>query len=335
MKKYISLLVIAIIAILSSCSNEDITISKMVNFTVNPATVVSSFSSCEENPGELESFNTDCKLNVKLFVYDEDDNLVYKTSGQYSNYNVQLKGSTLLKTGKYTAVAITHIDDVTNNIYLWKIKGEEHLEGLQIVDQGYIGGQYKVLGVKVSEFEVKDGIADVSMNVQPAGTMVVVRYYDYDAYTSWGWQDFYLMGNKTNSYLEFDRSGKTNVITENENGVYKYIYDNIDASGFSSGYDYIYSYEYILPMSNVGLQFQVLFYDEWYTIGDPFMVNTEAGANYHAYVYISSFTTEFGKNNASRSVPNDNSGKGLYVPVKKFVRNGLTSGQILNVKDLK
>ena len=69
MKKFISLLVIAIVAILSSCSNEDITISKTVNFTVNPATVVSSFSSCEENPGELESFDTDCKLNVKLFVY--------------------------------------------------------------------------------------------------------------------------------------------------------------------------------------------------------------------------------------------------------------------------
>ena len=335
MKKYISLLVIAIVAILSSCSNEEITISKTVNFTVNPATVVSSFSSCEENPGELESFPTSCKLNVKLFVYDEDDNLVYKTSGQYSNYNVQLKGSTLLKTGKYTAVAITHIDDVTNNIYLWKIKGEEHLEGLQIVDQGYIGGQYKVLGVKVSEFEVKDGIADVSMNVQPAGTMVVVRYYDYNAHTSWGWQDFYLMGNKTNSYLEFDRSGKTSVIAENENGAYQFIYDNIDASEFPSGYSYIYNYEYILPMTNVGLQFQVLFYDEWYPIGKPFVVNTEAGANYHAYVYISSFTTEFGKNSKSRSISSDNYGKGLYIPVKKFVRNSLTSGQVLNVKDLR
>ncbi len=337
MKKYISFFATAFFAaMITSCTNDDVAISKTVNFTVNPSTVVGTFSVGEENAGDLESFHTDCKLNVRLFIYNEDGDLVEKANNTYSNYAVQMKASFFLPQGNYTAVAITHIDDVVDNIKYWVISGESHLEGMRITDGGYIGGQNKVLGVAVSTFSVKDEIVDLNMNVLPAGSMLTVRYYNYLALKSLGYTQFTLYANKTMDYLEFDRSGKTEVVADNHNGSYDWIVDNINASNFASGYDYIYSYEFILPMTNVGLQFFTEDESSYYSLGASTSFTTLAGSCYYAYLNLSSkvsnISSSFGKYSHSRSAEKNE--KGLLFSPKKKVRS-LTKGQTLYVKDLK
>ena len=340
MKKYISFMAAAFFAaMISSCSNDDITISKTVNFTVNPSTVVGTFSVGEENAGELESFNTDCKLNVKLFVYNENGELVKKFSNTYSNYAVQMKASAFLPQGRYTAVAITHIDDVVDNIKYWEISDENQLEGLKIIDGGYIGGQNKVLGVTSSDFYVGDDIEDVNINVYPAGSMLVVRYYNYLALKNLGYTEFSLMANKIMEYLEFDRFGNTEVIADNHNGQFDWYIDKIDASNFSAGYDYIYDYEFILPMTNVGLQFYTEDESSYYTLGNGTSFNTQAGGCYYAYLRLSStvsnISSSFGKYSGTRGVLGNVGGKGVFVkPSNKRNIVGKTKGQTILVKDL-
>lgn len=303
MKKNISLLAFLLAAMLFSCTNDEISISKTVNFTVNPSTVVSSFAVGEENAGELEGFNTDYELNVILFIYNNQGDLIQKFNNTYSNYAVQMKASAFLDHGQYTAVAITHIDSPTKNIYFWKIEGEEKLEGMRIVDNGYIGAQNKVLGVTVKEFEVGEEIADLNINVLPAGSMLVVRYYNYLALKDMGYTVFSLMGNKIMDYLEFDRFGNTSVVADNHNGKYDWIYDTMDAADYADGYTYIYSYEYILPMTNVGLQFYTEDESYYYELGTSTNFNTQAGGCYYAYLSlnkdVSKITTRFGRYNGS------------------------------------
>lgn len=338
MKKYISQIALSLVAVFASCTNEEISISKTVNFTVNPSTVISSFSVIEENAGELEGFNTECKLNVELFIYNNQGKLVQKFKNTYSNYAVQMKASAFLDHGDYTAVAISHIDSPSNDVYFWRIEGEENLEGMRIVDNGYIGGQNKVLGVAVKNFNVGDEVVDMNINIQPSGSMLVIRYYNYLALKNQGYTVFSLMGNKTMEYLEFDRSGGTNVVADNHNGQFDWIFDTIDASEFKDGYTYIYSYEYVLPMSNVGLQFYTEDESMYHALGSVTYFNTQAGGCYYAYLSLNSdvskIQTIFGRANSSsareshedslgKTISNHSSGKSIF------------AGQTLYVKSLK
>ena len=339
MKKYISLLAIAIAAVLSSCSNDEITISKTVNFTVNPAGVVNSFSVAEEHPGELESFDTDCKLNVCLFIYDEDGTLVKEFANTYSNYAVQFKVSDLLPQGKYTAVAVTHIEDIVENRKYWIISGKENLEGMQITDAGYIGGQNKVLGISVSNFDVRDDIVDVNMNVHPAGSMLTVRYYGYDYLSKFGYNIISLHGNKIMDYLQFDRSGNSEVIADNHNGSYDWVIDYVDVSTIPTGYSYYYNYEYVLPMTNVGLQFFIS-EDDIYNTDNPFgnstTFETLAGSAYYGYFTLQSngrVSVEFGTySNKTRGIVNESKGV-MSLQIKNKNLKSITKGQSLRVKD--
>ncbi|MCS2309158.1 hypothetical protein NXX42_25705 [Bacteroides thetaiotaomicron] len=68
MKKYI-LLMFVFVAVLTSCTNDDITISYATNFKINPATVITPFT-FEMNAGELESFGSDHRLRVRLLTYN-------------------------------------------------------------------------------------------------------------------------------------------------------------------------------------------------------------------------------------------------------------------------
>ena len=333
MKKYFSLLAFSLAVVLISCTNDEISISKTVNFTVNPATVVSSFAIGEENAGELEGFDTDCKLSVELFIYDDQGDLVEKFNNTYSNYAVQMKASAFLDHGQYTAVAITHIDAPSYDIYYWKIEGEEKLEGMRIVDNGYVGAQNKVLGVTVKQFTVGDQMADLNINVQPAGSMLVVRYYNYSALKNYGYTVFSLMGNKTMDYLEFDRFGNTSVVADNHNGSYDWIYDTVDVANFEDGYTYIYAYEYILPMTNVGLLFCTEDESTIYSLGTSTNFNTQAGGCYYAYLSLNSdvskITTKFGQYSGA--------GAREYVEEKSCINRlgkSVYAGQTLYVKSL-
>lgn len=287
MKKNILLIAISLIGVFTSCSSdEEIEISKTVNFTVNPATVASAFSAAEVNAGDMESFHKDCRLKVELFIYGSEGTLVKKFSQSFSNYAVQMKESSFIPQGEYTAVAITHIDDVVDNIQYWIITGEDKLEGLRVKDGGYIGGANKVLGISKQKFIVNENTEDIYINVQPAGSVMLVFYRNIHVLESLGISNYSLLVNKTMDYLEFDRTGTTNVVADNHNGSYDWIFDQLSSTTNYSSTN-IYSYEFSLPMTNVGFQFRAYDDNYYYVLGKT-TFNTEAGKSYYALLSLDS-----------------------------------------------
>lgn len=298
MKKYIPFIAAALLAVFASCSNDEITISKTVNFTVNPSGVASAFAAAEVYAGDLESFHSDCRLNVELYIYDAQGSLVQQFTKAFTNYAVQMKASAYLAQGSYTAVAITHIDDIVDDIHYWKISNTEKLEGLRITDGGYIGGENKVLGVAAKTFTVGENTKDISIKVEPAGSVTTVYFRDIHALeTSIGIKEYTLEMNKTMNYLEFDRSGATNVVAMNNNGSYDWIFARLTTENFPSSTN-IYTYQFTLPMTNVGLQFYGYTDSSYYTIGSSTTFNTKAGKSYYAILQldsnVSNITVSFG-----------------------------------------
>ena len=107
MKKYI-LLMFVFVAVLTSCTNDDITISYATNFKINPATVITPFT-FEMNPGELESFGSDHRLRVRLLTYNSEGLLVQENVEYFTNYATLMSCSQNLPDGNYIAIAITDV----------------------------------------------------------------------------------------------------------------------------------------------------------------------------------------------------------------------------------
>lgn len=145
MKKYISLMAIAIVAIFSSCSNEDVTISRTFTFKVNPSGVISSFP--EEWPGELTSIDSSLKLRVRLLAYNENGNLVFNESSYLSSYSSEMSVSKSLATGTYTLIATTDLVPNSGTPY-WTLSDENNINTANITTEGIqTGGKNKILGI--------------------------------------------------------------------------------------------------------------------------------------------------------------------------------------------
>ena len=262
MKKYISLLVIAVVAFISSCSNEEVTISKTVNFTVNPSTVVQPFvtkystilSWLGANRGELESFSTRYKLRVRLYVYDKNGDLAKFVSGNFDNYDVKLKESFYLPVGTYTAIAISDIYRPEDNFEHWAVSGEEYLATLKIEDTGYFGDARTILGASKKLFTVADTGVDVNIDVQPAGSLFLVLYSNIFTFSDV--TEYELSVNKLQSSVNYDSNGDYTISSENHNGKYDWRIssvklEDVDATKYSGARRWATQ----LPMNNVGVCF--------------------------------------------------------------------------------
>lgn len=145
------------VAVLTSCTNDDITISYATNFKINPATVITPFT-FEMNPGELESFGSDHRLRVRLLTYNSEGLLVQENVEYFTNYATLMSCSQNLPDGNYIAIAITDVVSYEgNNVALeyWELSDHDKLAETRIDDNGYIGLQYKILGISKTNFYCK------------------------------------------------------------------------------------------------------------------------------------------------------------------------------------
>lgn len=282
MKKYLSFIAFAITMVMSSCTNDDITISNTTNFTVDPSSIQGAFSLAEYKKGDLESFANNWRLNILLFVYNEDGNKVAEFSETFSSYIVQMKKSAFLPEGKYTAVAITHISSPSQK--LWEVENTEKLEGLRVKNLGFIGNQEEILGTSVEQFVVSNNIVDVTLNVRPAGAIITVLYFNSGLIKDQGYKNLRLLANKDAEYLEFDRSGYSNVIEVNNNQSFDWPVSFLPDEELGADY-VIYDYVFMLPMNNVGIGFRVddINGDTW-KFGKDGQIDLKKGSSYYVLI---------------------------------------------------
>jgi len=275
MKKYI-LLVCVFVAGLTSCTNDDITISYATNFKINPATVIAPFT-WEWEAGDLESFDTDYQLRVRLLVYNSDGILEKEDMQYFSNYSVVMNSSLALPNGSYTAIAITDVIGKTSSAVseYWKLGEYQKLADTHIDDAGYIGGQNKILGISKEIFTI-DGKnrSDISINVQPTGALFFVWYRNIHTFNDIS--RYTLSCAKTAESCLFNADGSYSVIAENHNGSYDWRISYLDVEDYPNNTG-IYNYFYVLPVSNLNLKFQASSSSEDMDVSPVMTINPKAG----------------------------------------------------------
>lgn len=291
MKKYISLMIIAIVAILSSCSNDDITITTSYTFNVNASGVVKPFF--EAQSGELEKYeDANEKVRIRLLIYNANGELVAQESNYYSNYNTQLKASKLLAAGNYTVIGISDVVYMSGNSVeteFWKLSGESKLSELKIIDGGMIGLEAKILGLAKYSLTIGDNqSSSLNVDLQPAGALLYSFVWKPE-----GWvvgeasvNKWELFANKIQEGLSFDASGNYSVL-EKYDPEHTYILAKLDAiNNYSYGDLYLnYTFTYVLPMNNLAVKFRARTTENTTgTVGTGTTLNLKAGDEYACHL---------------------------------------------------
>ena len=252
MNKYI-LVMFAIIATFTSCTNDDITISYATNFKINPSTVIAPFT-WEWQAGDLESFDTDYQLRIRLLVYNSDGILQEEDTQYFTNYSVMMNSSIVLPKGSYTAIAITDIIGKGSDFEYWILKDYQRLADTHIDDAGYIGAQNKILGISKTNVTV-DGQPqnDISINVQPTGAIFFVWYRNIHTFSDV--TRYTLSCAKTAENCIFSTDGSYSIVAKNNNGSYDWRISYLEVGDYLQ-YTGIYDYYYVLPVSNLNLKFR-------------------------------------------------------------------------------
>ena len=182
MKKYIFMMLVVLAAGFTSCSNDDIPLEEKVTekvfeamFKINPETVIQPFRELEL--GDLQTFDKDYQLRIRLLIYDKNGNLVIKDEQYFENYKVLMTSRKSLPAGEYTAVAISDLKSKDGDDDFWIVRNEVMLNEMVVEDAGFIHGKNKMLGIKELRFTVSpDNVNEFIMNVEPAGGILVVHY---------------------------------------------------------------------------------------------------------------------------------------------------------------
>ena len=309
MKKFIILSAIAIAAVFTSCSNDEVEVSKSITFKLNPATVVSNLY--ERNAGDLTALSSGSELVVTLFVYDENGALVNKSEKSFSAYTHMMNADVYLPAGKYTAVATTH---VTSNVDYWTFSGTDQLSTFQIKDNGYIGGKSKILGLSVKSIVIDNDSETFNINIENAGAVALVWFYQWNKYTNV--KSYSLMGKQACDYVSFDNNGNQDYSNRSAStyNFYKVLFD------YDSSYTGATAYFFTFPIKNASFRFYAETNDNQdVAMSKEFVDDVRQGESYvFLYEFVSGGTDEAYWYNMTPAATRSNS---KYFNLDKFVIN--------------
>lgn len=320
---------LALMGIMTSCTNDDIEIGHATTVKVNPSGVVAPFT-FEINAGELESFGTDFKLRVRVLAYDKDGRLCSQDVQYLSNYAGLANCNLSLSTGEHRIIAITDVINTKSGTKVpeyWTISGTENLSTCKLTDAGYTGGQYKILGVASKSVNIIDGENSCTLNPEPVGALCLVYMQNMLHYS--GITDYEIDMNRTSDFLEFNNDGTFTPAIENHNGVYDW---RLCAFDRNESWNNLYNYYYVLPMKNVSFRASVKQNGSWVTsIAPEQTINLEAGIEYAMILNL--YDTESSQSNNVSFVVGPLTTRASIPAAKEFVSNNYNTGT-LYLKDI-
>ena len=269
MKKYMIMCMAVVALLFASCKNEDISISREVSFEVNPYTVIRDFTF---DPMDwMNELPSDGKLRVRLLAYDSNGDLVQSKEQQLNRYDEKMNVSLQLDNGAYTAIVITDVVRNNNNVpEYWTLDGENKLSSMKVFNAGYIS-RLNMLGIAKLQFVVEAGSSNnYSIDVKPAGTVMVSIVKGIHQYDDLGIQYYELVTNKTCESCSFDNEGAWN------SNVATAIDIRMSVLYPEDWYNTGYFYDFELPLGKTSLKWQA----EGIDITDVFSVDMKAGEEY-------------------------------------------------------
>nr|WP_321522342.1 hypothetical protein [uncultured Macellibacteroides sp.] len=321
MKKYL-FAILAIICTLSSCTNEDqIDIKYETTFKLMPSSVISGFKEFVTGSFDL---NGDFKVRTSLFIYDKTGTLIDKQISYLDKYTDVMTVTTSLPLGEYTSVATTDIVEYANSTVsteMWQYKNPEVLNTFNIIDAGYMGQDYKILGVSTNSFTVKRK-DEIVIPIYPAGCLFTIYYIGIHNTKFSNVIKMGLYFNRSNDYLYFTENAtpETKITSR---GSYDFKCSELDlTNSYYDNTNNIYGYSFHLPDPAFNFLFSFTYTDGSKRNLDPETIKMEAGQQYLITLDLDKSGYGYELTNGTKSTPST------------YNKSGGTARQLLHVKDL-
>lgn len=291
MKKYIIMCMAVVALLFASCKNEDISISREVSFDINPKSVVIGFT--EDFWGDIADIPSDGMLRTRLLIYNADGQLIQSTQQDLSGYDDHMSATVQLPDGAYRAIVITDIARNNTNIpEYWTLSGENDLSSMKLYKAGYIT-KFNMLGIANLQFTVEVGSPkEYTINVEPAGTLLLCIVYGIHHYDEIGIQYYELLTNRTSESCAFNSDGTWKYSIKNSN------FENRFAVFYSQDYNYGgYFYDFELPLGNTSLKWTA---DGEVDVTNKMDVAMKAGEEYEFVLDLDEGTYNWGVINGGK-----------------------------------
>lgn len=282
MKKILYILFAFFAMFISSCSNDDIEIKSGITVKVDPSGVVSPFT-YEKKAGELTSFPSDYKLRIRCLVYNSQGLLVEQDVQYLQNYERISTNKMMLEKGIYTIVAISDVVEYKGSnvsFEYWNMTGSDKLATTKLTDAGYIGGQYKILGLDIKNLIVGDDEKnECQLHPQAIGALCLVEWFNIHTYSIV--EQYTLEMSKTNDFVQLNENGDYDFAFDNDNDEFKWRLAYIEPKETDvEQVNNLYNYYYVLPMKNVKFRFTYKANGKESVLFNPDNVSLEAQKEY-------------------------------------------------------
>lgn len=274
MKKYISIVIAILSVVLSSCSNEDISIQKECTIRVNPNTVISDFE--EYNAGELTVIPNRYQLRIHLFVYDLSGNLVYsgiEYSPDYSHYvtftNVNLQY------GEFILLTTTDIVR-TDDFEYWTFSDEQTLTQLTIVSNNYVSEQRGILGYACKRVNInRNNDALFEIDAKPAGSLIFANVQKMKSIADV--ESYELCTNRDCERVQFNSNGELKPSIKSSN-TFDWRTVILDVDDLSGSYTGLYTYYFSVEINNAKFEWHGITKDNKFRVlGDSYTCSMNMG----------------------------------------------------------
>lgn len=180
MKKYIMLLVSAVIMAFASCSDSheiDIIETGDVTFDINTQSMYDEFDITNGIKRQI-LMDKLFAIAVKSLIYDQNGCLADSMTTYVYNTNSTQHSYTMLPNGKYTAVFIETVVYVDNDFqpFDYRIEGVDKLSTLQI-EQISTPYWWAAVGVETREFTVNE--KQIQITPKALGSIINCRFFDF------------------------------------------------------------------------------------------------------------------------------------------------------------
>ena len=190
----------------------------------------------------LGAVSNQYQVRTNILVYDNQDELVGEFTVYRSSFNESASYTLELPNGQYTAVAVTDIS-YNNADNVWKIADQNNLNSLRITFANqYVADKEGIVAARRQEFVVADNQTAVNLAPAHLGASYVLYFNNFN-YTAH--QYLYFSINIDPDDYQLINQSYSRKLT-------MYRFSELDFEKKYSGY---YVYAYLLPKTNLVLQY--------------------------------------------------------------------------------
>lgn len=173
MKKILLGLITLVATIVSCTDQEDIEIAYKSGIGITAAHIFDNYEQYQE--GDFEMSQDGWKLNLSVFVYDENGKLVNKSEQLCDNISESLIYTPHLTPGNYTVISVADFREGLggNGYRFWNIENETNIQDLSITENDDVYPVvFETLGLDIQNINITNSTVSINADIKPITSLI-------------------------------------------------------------------------------------------------------------------------------------------------------------------